>query len=152
MGDDWDVISKTLPCLWKMSLKVFHSPLHTHYDHATYLEHCWESSLPLLIDRYLQQSVKSEFLRSRHLIIKLILLRLALWKGKIYKKLHKICVWLADMRGFDCGFQNFRYVLSVHLTHIWLNYILMTRQFRKQCIHSLGEMQLLLMGITSTAK
>lgn len=139
MGDHWDVISKALPCLWKMSLQVFHSPLHTHYDHATYLEQCWESSLPVLIDRYLQQSVKSEFPRSRHLIINLVLLCLSLWKGKNDKKLHKICVWLADMRGFDCGFQSFRYISNVHLTQTWLNDILMTRQFRKQCVHSLGE-------------
>lgn len=93
MGDDWDVVSKA-SCLWKkMPLQVFDSPLHTHYDHSTYLEQCWESSLPALIDRYLQQSVKSEFLRSRHLIIKLVLLCLGLWKGKNdKKKLHKICV------------------------------------------------------------
>lgn len=120
VGDDWDVISKAaVPCLCKkMLLQDFHSPLHTHYDHATHLEQYWESFLPLLINRYLQQSVNSEFLRSRHLIIKLILLLFGFWKGKNDKKLHKICVQLAGMGGFDCGFQNFRYILSVHLTHI----------------------------------
>lgn len=43
------------------------------------------------------------------------------------------------MRGFDCGFQSFKYILSVRLTHTWLNGILMTRQFRKQCMHFFGK-------------
>lgn len=49
VGDDWDVISKAVPCLSKkMVLQVFNSPLHTHHDHATYLEQCWESPFPIL--------------------------------------------------------------------------------------------------------
>lgn len=115
MGDDWVMMSKASPCLWKMSLKVLHLPLHTRHDHSMYLEKCWESSLPLLINRYLQQSVKSEFLRSRHLIVKLILLPLGLWKGKKWQNIAQnmcsacghggIWLWLSKLQiSFKCPF------------------------------------------------